>query len=238
VHVVGGTVNSLTFGNNDAQVVEGSITNPELSISGLDLSNGSGLLDRIHGEANAMASAWMHGADGNSPAEIDFVKALLASYAQEFIGSDGKDVYTGTLFGDIARGGAGADSLKGAAGTDTVDGGAGIDKLYGGKDADIFLFETGDTSRQKNRADTIYDFAGKDGDTINLSAIDANTKLAEDQEFDLIGRQGFSREAGELRVVREKSDTWIMGDTNGDGKADFTIHLDDGVKLSADHFDL
>jgi len=238
VHVVGGTVNSLIFGNDDKNVVEGWVTNPELSITGLDLSNGSAPLDRIYGEANIMASAWMHGANGNAPSEIEFVKALLSSYAQDFLGSAGKDSFTGTMFDDTAEGGKDKDTLNGAAGADTIDGGQGADRLHGGADADIFLFAKGDTGKQKNQADTIYDFVIADGDTIDLSAIDANGRKADDQAFHFIGGQHFHDKAGELRVVKEKSDTWIMGDTNGDGRADFMIHLDDAVKLKVEHFDL
>ncbi|CAN7223304.1 cadherin domain-containing protein [Rhizobium sp. LjRoot254] len=234
VHVVGGTVNSLAFGNND----NGEMTETELSITGLDLSNGSNLLDRIYGETNAMASAWMHGSDGNSPSEIEFVKALLSSYAQDFIGSGGKDSFTGTIFDDTADGGRDKDTLKGGEGADTIDGGQGADKLYGGADADIFVFAKGDTGKTKTEADTIYDFVVADGDTIDLSAIDANGRKANDQAFSFIGGQGFHDKAGELRVVKEKSDTWIQGDTNGDGRADFIIHLDDAMKLEAEHFDL
>lgn len=48
----------------------------------------------------------------------------------------------------------------------------------------------------------------------------------------------FHEKAGELRYIKEKSDTWIMGDTDGDGKADFTIHLKGAFTLTADHFEL
>jgi Ca2+-binding RTX toxin-like protein len=224
----------LSFGNN----INGVMTKTELSIAGLDLSSGSGLLDRIFGETNAMASAWMHGRNGPNPTEIETVKALLSSYAQNFIGSAGKDSYTGTIFDDTAEGGKDKDTLRGDAGADTIDGGQGADKLYGGADADTFVFDKGDTGKQKNQADTIYDFVIADGDSIDLSAIDANGRKANDQSFTFIGGQAFHDKAGELRLVKEKSDTWILGDTNGDGKADFIIHLDDAVKLKAEHFDL
>lgn len=153
-------------------------------------------------------------------------------------GTSGKDNLKGTAGADIISGFKGNDKLEGLAGADTLIGGKGIDKLYGGADGDIFLFAKGDTGNTRAKADTIYDFLAKEGDRIDLSDWDANEKKSGDQDFKFIGGQDFHGKAGELRFVKEKSDTWIMGDTDGDRKADFMIHLDDAVKLKADHFDL
>jgi serralysin len=78
----------------------------------------------------------------------------------------------------------------------------------------------------------------REGDLIDLSEIDANTLLAGDQDFRFIGTKGFHDKAGELRYVTDKSNTWVQGDVDGDGKADFMIHLDDKMVLKAGHFDL
>jgi Ca2+-binding RTX toxin-like protein len=111
--------------------------------------------------------------------------------------------------------------------------------MTGGKGADTFFFvATGDSGKTKATSDTIFDFRTREGDLIELSEIDANTVLADDQDFKFIGTKGFHDKAGELRVVTDKSDTWIQGDVDGDGKADFMIHLDDKMALKADHFDL
>ena len=255
-HVVSGTIESMSFGNGVLDGTTNELNDPELTISGLDLFNDSGLMNRIEGETQIFSQAWMYGVNGNSPADVEFVKAILSSYAQHFIGSGGNDTYTGTLFGDTVEGkngtdrlnggagddtvdgGAGKDVLKGGAGADLIDGGKGIDKLYGNGGADTFVFEKGDTGKTRAKADTIFDFKPSQGDIIDLSDWDANSKRGGDQDFTFIGSQGFHGKAGELRFVKEKSDTWIMGDTNGDGKADFMIHLDDAMKLKVDHFDL
>ena len=63
-------------------------------------------------------------------------------------------------------------------------------------------------------------------------------RSGKDNAFDFIGTHAFTRHAGELRYEKTKSDTWIQGDTNGDGKADLMIHLDDAVKLKAADFEL
>jgi Ca2+-binding RTX toxin-like protein len=135
-------------------------------------------------------------------------------------------------------GNSGANTLKGNAGNDTLDGGAGIDKLYGGTGHDTFVFARGDTGKFHAKADTIYDFKASEGDTIDLTAWDANANKSGRQDFHFIGSQDFHDKAGELHFIKEKSDTWIEGDTNGDGKADFTIHLDDAMTLKLAQFDL
>jgi hypothetical protein len=433
VHVLSGSIDTMTFGTGDST----GITDPELTISGLDLESGTGPLERIFGEVNIFAQTWMHGPDATTPADIHTVKAVIASYAQNFIGSDARDTYTGTLFDDtidakagddtlaggggddvidggsgddvvryagdlddyevtrnddgtvtvadtrdiagnegtdtltsIARltfadgtmsldeffntapekiaisgrtvaedaaegtvvgtlsatdadgdalawtitggndvfglvtedgatrlivmgdldyeaasrvtvtvtasdgaaevsktltikvtdvlekfvgdgeanklkGGIGADYLKGNGGKDTLVGqdgddillgGRGADKLTGGKGADSFLFKTGDSGATKKLADVVRDFAK--ADTLDLSRWDADATKKGDQAFDFIGRGKFGGEAGELRFVRDEAKTWIEGDTDGDGKADFLIRLDGSIGLKEAFFEL
>ncbi|MFC3073474.1 hypothetical protein [Shinella pollutisoli] len=153
VHVVGGTVEGLAFGNG------GGAT--EVAISGLDLFNDSGLLNRIYGEANIMAAAWMHGPGSNTPAEILHVKAMLAAYAQHFKGSSGADTYTGTLFDDVIEGNGGKDVLSGGAGNDTINGGAGADTMAGGKGNDTFVVDSA--------GDVVTEHAGEGTDTVRAS---------------------------------------------------------------------
>jgi len=39
-----------------------------------------------------------------------------------------------------------------------------------------------------------------------------------------------------LRYEKTATDTYIYADTNGDGKADFEVHLDGAMKLSGHDF--
>ena len=121
----------------------------------------------------------------------------------------------------------GNDKLNGGAGNDSIVGGHGIDRLYGGTGSDTFVFAAGDSGKTKTTSDTI-----------DLSGMDANTKTSHNDDFDFIGTKSFTRHAGELRFEKSSSDTWVYGDTNGDGKADFVIHLDEAVAIKAGHFDL
>lgn len=145
---------------------------------------------------------------------------------------------------ETAIGGSGADMIRasdvsstliGGGGEDVLIGGAGIDTLTGGTDADTFVVEGfRDSARNPRRADTITDFASADGDRIDLSMIDAIAGAADDP-FAFLGRAAFTGTEGELRFARARGDLVIMGDVNGDGRADFAIRLEDvGAILAAD----
>lgn len=130
----------------------------------------------------------------------------------------------------------GADAIKGGSGNDRIHGGLGSDTLTGNAGADMFFFRAGETAAGKNAADTITDFHAKQHDLINLHGIDANESRKGNQDFDFIGTDRFSHHAGELRFDKSGGDTFVMGDTDGDGKADFTIHLDGALKMTDDFF--
>jgi hypothetical protein len=132
-------------------------------------------------------------------------------------------------------GNAGANKIEGMDGNDSLIGGGGIDQLYGDGGSDTFVFDTGDSGKTHRAADTIFDFTK--GDHIDLTGWDANSKKAGIQAFTFIGADAFDGQVGELHYVKGKSDTWIEGDTNGDKKADFVIHLDEAVTIKASYFD-
>jgi Ca2+-binding RTX toxin-like protein len=142
---------------------------------------------------------------------------------------DGNDIVTGgnaddKLFGqdgdDTLKGLAGDDMLKGGSGQDLLIGGLGRDRLFGGPDADAFDFNAVAESAPTS-ADTIHGFSRREHDRIDLSDIDANTNVAGDQPFDLIGRAEFSHTAGELRFDHGL----LEADVNGDGLADFAVKV-------------
>ncbi|MEI7796490.1 MAG: M10 family metallopeptidase C-terminal domain-containing protein, partial [Methylococcaceae bacterium] len=120
-------------------------------------------------------------------------------------GTDGNDNLVGTATADSISGGLGNDSISGNTGNDTLNGGAGIDKLNGGagkdvltggSEADTFVFSTVTATGDSN---TITDFTTT-VDKIDLSAIDANAVVANDQAFTLLaaGATAFTA-AGQLR---------------------------------------
>ncbi|MEQ8401338.1 MAG: calcium-binding protein, partial [Roseitalea porphyridii] len=150
-----------------------------------------------------------------------------------FDGGNGADVIDGGNGNDTAYGGAGADymeggngndwfdggtgndTLIGGNGNDTMNGGAGDDLFFGGNGKDIFVFT------DLGGIDEVADFQ-KNQDKIDLSDLDAINGGAMDS-FNWIGSASFSNTAGELRAYSAGGDNYLVGDTDGDGVADFTI---------------
>jgi Ca2+-binding RTX toxin-like protein len=149
------------------------------------------------------------------------------------IGSGGSDTLRGHGGADIVRGGTGRDTIAGGAGDDLIDGGLGKDIMAGNSGRDVFQFRTGDTAATRALADTITDFNQSLNERIQLVGIDANTNLGGTQSFEWIATNAFSNTAGEMRFEQVGSDTFIEGDTNGDGVADLVIRLTGLYTLSA-----
>ena len=145
--------------------------------------------------------------------------------ADRLIGGDGTDTLGGGQGGDVLNGGARRDILDGGDGADILTGGTGKDRLTGGAGADQFAFLDGDLSADHSLTDIITDFSQAQGDLIWLKAMDADTTLAGDQKFQFIGAGAFTGMARQLHYVHDGGNTFIEGDTDGDGLADFVIRL-------------
>jgi hypothetical protein len=125
-----------------------------------------------------------------------------------------------TVTGQSIIGDSYNNTLYGTSGNDTLNGNGGKDILTGGSGKDTFVF---DTALEAN-GDTIRDFV-HGIDKISLSGIDASTRVTGNQAFKFIGMQAFHKVAGELKAYASSGNTYIAGDTNGDGSADFTIKV-------------
>ena len=190
----------------------------------------------------------LDGGDGNDHLVGSTGNDTLTGYAGTDIlqGGEGTDTIDGGAGADRVDGGLGADDLsgadgndviKGGAGDDILAGGAGRDVLVGGLGADTFVFADGDfASAVRKGADLVADFSHEQGDHIDLSAVDADVNTDGDQAFSFIGTAAFSNTAGELRYELIKGHTFVAGDTNGDGTADFVIRLDHVPTLDASDF--
>ena len=82
--------------------------------------------------------------------------------------------------------------------------------------------------------DRLLDFNAYERDEIDLSGIDANSQSPGDQAFAFIENDPFSGGAGELRFVEQHGATYLYGDVNGDGQADFGLELLGVSALSVD----
>lgn len=197
----------------------------------------------------------------NAVVRTDVVINLGAGTLQSYVGSVasgpidrliGFEDAQGGILDDLLIGSAGRNTLGGWIGADTLVGGGGADVLIGHEDGDSDVFRflaASDSGITRTTRDTVKDF--EDGiDKIDLD-FDANRSLAGDQGFDYLGISfgGFSQEtlvidgvtttafrAGALRYYYENNNTLVMADTNGDGRADFTLLLQGQITLTADDF--
>jgi len=133
---------------------------------------------------------------------------------------------------------AGSDTLNGGNGNDWLEGGVGQDQLTGGAGADSFVFRHGDFGGATvATADEITDFTHGE-DHIRLNYVDANSTVTGDQAFAFMGISAFDGHAGELRYEQISGNTYVEGDTNGDGVADFMIRVDGLHTLTSGDFAL
>lgn len=217
----GDTIVEQAGGGNDTVVSSISYTltaNVEnLKLTGTAAINGTGneLNNIITGNAG---NNILSGGGGNDQ--------LFGGDGDDYLdGGDGNDVLDGGNGNDTLVGGAGNDILSGGAGNDILIAGTGKDSLTGGAGADRFVFAPGDLGNSITNTDVILDFSRAEGDKIDLSAFDANTKTAQKDAFTFIGSKGFTKQAGQLRVDSVGGYWNVMGDTNGDGVADFVLNV-------------
>jgi Ca2+-binding RTX toxin-like protein len=133
-------------------------------------------------------------------------------------------------------------NLTGNSWNNVLTGNAGKNIMTGGWGADTFAFASAaDSAVAFHQRDWIMDF-NRRLDKIDLSAMDASSKLDGDQAFSFIGNKAFTKSAGQLRFDKVDYRGWshdytvISGDINGDGQADFKINLRDDMRLSMDDF--
>ena len=215
--------------------------------NGGDRFNGGAGNDTVHGGAGA-DRAYL-GADADiayGGLDDDFLSGqggddyLLGEDGNDrLVGGAGMDELEGGAGHDVLNGGGAADILIGGDGDDVLIGSWGSDRMAGGVGADTFVFDDGHTSRAEDYADYIEDFSQAEGDLIDLSTIDAIAGGGDDG-FVFVGSSVFSGNAGELRVSfvnpGEEFYTWIEGDIDGDGVADFVICLNGHIDLTASDF--
>ncbi len=153
-------------------------------------------------------------------------------------GSASNNTLLGLAGDDVIRGLGGRDTIDGGDGEDLLDGGVGKDTLTGGSGRDAFQFRDGDFGATRALADVITDFSQADREKIQLNLVDANTALTGDQAFAWIGTGAFTGAAGQLRYAHQAGNTYVEGDTDGDGTLDFAIMLTGAVTLTAADFTL
>lgn len=189
---------------------------------------------------------------------------VLATGALNGTGNDLANAITGNAAANIINGIGGNDELDGGDGNDTLYGGAGGDSLFGGTGADTFIYKAvSDSQATVTRppagaqaapvlgaganTDVIYDLNISEGDKIDLTAIDASTRVAGNDDFVVVN--AFTKVAGQMTVktfggLSMKGESGgplnahpsvgyiLEGDTNGDGMADFTLLFNSPTALT------
>jgi Ca2+-binding RTX toxin-like protein len=229
-------------------------------LGGGDWISGGGAADTLFGDEGndrlngGRGADFMHGGAGNDLYIVDHATDAVIENAGEgtdrvaawsdftlgdnvdnlILKGDGDLNGTGNALGNEIFGNDGNNILYGGTGTDT-SAGTGSDLLFGGAGNDLFVFRTLSDSRVSSSRDVIRDFL-IGADQIDLTAIDANSRLAGDQAFNFIGSGAFSRTAGELQAKAVGPNTLVQGDVNGNGRPDFQILVTGHVALQETDF--
>ena len=226
------------IGGSDAEVLFGGAGHDSLwGGDGDDILDGGSGDDIIDGGTGIDTASYVSAEGG---IEIDLawseeqntrgagVDTLLA--VEKVIGSAFNDIIGGNDGDNLLAGGNGSDLIDGGDGNDVIAGGFGSDNLWGGGGTDIFVFEgLGDSRLTALRSDGakflpdwIRDFVSGE-DRIDLSAIDAKAATGANDAFTFIGAAAFTGQAGQLRYDLTGKAMHIMGDVDGDSRADFEI---------------
>lgn len=206
------------FGTNAGDVFDFSINKAPLlciwDAGGIDTLNCSGFLKNQTINLTQATHSNIGGLTNN-------ISIALGAVIENAVGGSGKDIILGNNSKNSLLGGIGNDILNGLAGNDRILGGLGKDNLTGGLGKDTFVFNSKNEIGKGDIRELITDFTHKQKDKIDLSGIDANSKLAGNQAFTYLASNAFDGEAGEIRFVNHI----LSGDINGDKVADFAMTI-------------
>lgn len=160
------------------------------------------------------------------------------------VGSGSSDVFGTIAVDDLVGNDAsqtfwalgGNDTVMAGGDNDTIYGGAGGDRLWGESGADTFAYNSvGESQYRNGKFDIIKDFSLADGDMIDFSGVDANTRGGK-QAFRFTGDGDGWAKRGQCDYWIDGDTTYIYGYTDRDRNPEFFIQIDGAVALSAANF--
>ncbi len=213
----GSTVGTTEIRLDTAQFGKGGLS-ASFALTGLDVADAREMLRLFVSDGAAFSmNRWSFADWGKQGEQI----VIAGSAADDWIrGSAWNDNLRGGGGADDLFGGKRADKIFGGDGDDRLAGGRGADRIWGDAGADTFVLHRASDSGRGQRADHIVDFIIGE-DVLDLS------ELATGGRF--IGHHKFHDVAGEVRRVGDR----LLGDVDGDGRADWSVVLDGITGISA-----
>lgn len=220
----GGGSDTINGGGGDDMVYGGGLRDTISGGSGADTLNGGYDRDTLFGGSGDDTLIGAHARDIlKGDADNDFLNG--GSGSDDLYGGSGADELRGAGLNDRLFGESGDDMLFGGTGDDELNGGGGVDQLRGNGGADTFVFESiSDSGVTDGARDQVLDLRTSQGDMIDVSGIDADTGVAGDQAFSIVG--AFTGAAGQLTIADIGGGvTRLAFDIDGDGSSDMEIDV-------------
>lgn len=173
------------------------------------------------------------GASSDGGGQTRNVQIAFGTIIEQATGGGGDDSLTGNNADNVLRGGGGLDTLRGGLGNDRLEGGAGGDVfVFGGLgESEAYAMRS---DGRKLAPDRLVDFESG-SDRIDLSAIDAIRATEANDAFTWLGAAAFTGVAGQLRAEVYGGQLHILGDMDGDLRADLHI-IAGGTQILASDF--
>ncbi|MDX2156108.1 MAG: M10 family metallopeptidase C-terminal domain-containing protein [Hyphomicrobiaceae bacterium] len=235
--LVRSTISKALFGNTENLILDGvadingsgnTAANSLIGNSGNNVLDGRAGADRMFGHGGN--DTYMVDNAGDVVGETagngtDTVKSTLdctlAANVEKLLLLGSADIDgTGNELDNVLVGNNGDNRIEGGDGVDNLTGGLGADTLVGGTGNNRFIFNALAESAA-GACDRIEDFLS--GDTIWLSAIDANSLVAGNSAFALDLNGSFS--AGEIRQTFVVGGVLLEMNTDADSEAEMAILL-------------
>jgi Ca2+-binding RTX toxin-like protein len=184
-----------------------------------------------------LAGQWQNIGASDIFAEAPATGYVAVTSVENVVGGRSNDNIKGNWANNKLYGGNGNDTLDGGAGNDSLQGDAGKDSLTGGSGRDSFIFRSvSESATGATTADVITDFV-RGTDKINLSAIDASTRLSGNNDFIFNGTTKFGTSTqGEIYYKKFSDHTMVYIDNDNDSSVEMAIRLTGRHNLTASDF--